>query len=277
MTLRGRRVVRELRELRAQRGLSLEAVAKITGLSAATVSRIENREEGKLRPVNVKALLDTYGVDDEATQRLMQWTRESQQRGWWTGVDDKVMSAPYKDLAALEQEATLKRSFEPVVPGLLQTRGYAAATLLAIDPDLSDEQRADRIGIRLKRQERLGTLQLAVILPEEALLRPFGGPAVMRDQLRHLLDVTAAGLATVQLLPLSLGAHQGMLGPFSVLSFEPPDEDVAYVEASSGEACFEDEATVARFSRRHEALSAMAMDPEESRDLIAQILQDGPG
>lgn len=273
MTLRGRRVVRELRQLRATRGLSLDAVAELTGLSPATVSRIENREEGRLRTVNVRALLDAYGVDAGFAERMLQWTRESQHRGWWASVDDTLMSAPYKDLAALEEETVAKLSVEPLfVPGLLQTEEYASAVLAALDPELTETQRDELVEVRIRRQERLGMLELKAVIPEEVLHRPVGGPEAMGRQLRHLLEATERTRTTLSVVPYAAGAHIGMRGGFSILGFEPPDEDVVYVEASSGEACFESTSVVEDFRHRFAELSGSALGPAASRRLIAQAL-----
>src|SRR5690349_21859591 len=120
-TLRARRVAAELGRMRGERGLTLEDVAEQTGLSSTTISRIENRDVSP-RSVNVRALLNAYGVDATLAEQVLSWTKDASEKGWWVSVDKKVMTAPYRDLTALEQDASRKLSFEPlVIPGLLQT------------------------------------------------------------------------------------------------------------------------------------------------------------
>lgn len=276
LALRGRRVVRELRELRGRLGWTLEEAAERSQISAATISRTENGES--LRVGNVAALLAAYGVTGDDLRRLMTLTREARRQGWWTGVDEAVMSPPYKDLAELEQEAAWKCSFEPLmVPGLLQTEDYARLALEASHPYLTEEQLVEKLAVRMKRQERLGRFEFAVILLEEVLRRPAGGPEVMRAQLARMLEASSSNYVELRVVALASGIHPGIMGGFSFLGgFDPVDAVVAYIETASGEACFEDQATVGLFQRRYQLLQAVALGIAESRDLIEQLRQRLP-
>lgn len=271
LTLRGRRVVRELRQLREDLGWTLEEAAERSHISAATISRTENGEG--LRAANVAALLAAYGVGGTELRRLMTLARQSRRKGWWSGVDEAVMSPPYKDLAEIEEEATWKRGFEPLmIPGLLQTEEYARLTLDASLPYLSDEQRAEKLAIRMKRQERLGRIEFSPVVLEEVLRRPVGGRHVMREQLGRLLDEQISHGVEFRVLSVSVGMHSGIMGGFSFLGgFDPLDAVVAFIETPSGEACFEDEATVDLFQRRFRLLEGEALGVVESRRLVEGI------
>jgi uncharacterized protein DUF5753 len=56
-------------------------------------------------------------------------------------------------------------------------------------------------------------------LNEAVLRREVGGPDVIRDQARWLVEVATLPNVTVQVLPFSAGAHPGMTGPFTMLGF----------------------------------------------------------
>lgn len=74
-----------------------------------------------------------------------------------------------------------------VVPGLLQTEGYARAVMLNVPPPPTEEEVAQRIAARLERQElltRTPPIAFSFIVEEAVLLRHTGG----EDVTRHLLD-----------------------------------------------------------------------------------------
>jgi hypothetical protein len=53
--------------------------------------------------------------------------------------------------------------------------------------------------------------EIWAVLDETVIQRPVGGPEVMHGQLRHLIEVAERPNTTVtlQVLPLSTGAHPG--------------------------------------------------------------------
>ncbi len=50
---------------------------------------------------------------------------------------------------------------------------------------------------------------MAVVIEEDALDRPVGGPEVMRDQLDQLLAMAGRDNVTVQVMPRSVAVHDG--------------------------------------------------------------------
>jgi transcriptional regulator with XRE-family HTH domain len=274
LTVRGRRVVRELRRLREELGWTLEEAAAHSHISAATVSRMENGDS--LRVVNVAALLSAYGVTGQSKQHLVALAKQAKHRGWWSGIDESVMSWPYKDLAELEQEATWKKSFEPlVVPGLLQTAEYADSVLRAISRGQSEEAYAEIVAVRMRRQERVGELDFTVLLLEEVLRRRFGDTQVMVEQLERLLEESTAKKVEIKVLPYSANSHPGILGNFSLLGgFTPLGDVVASVEAPSGMMLFEDDDTIFQLRKQYEALDAESLTVPRSRRLIERVRKD---
>ena len=76
-TVRGRRLKYELRRLREQRGLTIEQVAEQSGgdWTASAISRWE-RGDRRIRPVDLRALLDIYEVQGDKREVLRE--REDQ-------------------------------------------------------------------------------------------------------------------------------------------------------------------------------------------------------
>jgi Domain of unknown function (DUF5753) len=152
------------------------------------------------------------------------------------GLGYQVYPAWFQDWALKEYEATTLRWFEPlVVPGLLQTEEYARAvfrTGLRITNDKIDEQVAGR----LKRQEVLTRDEpptLWVILDEWVLRRPVGGRHVMFEQVSRLVAAAGEPHVVIEVLPVSVGAHEGLAGAFAIADFETAPS-VGYLEGTPG-------------------------------------------
>lgn len=120
---------------------------------------------------------------------------------------------------SLEASATeIKLFFADFVPGMLQTRDYARAMLSTsvIVPPADVEQMAASRELRAERL-RSGTPLLWVVLGEEALRRTVGGPQIQREQLIRLRELTELPNVTIQVMPLSGGAHPALGMSFHLL------------------------------------------------------------
>jgi hypothetical protein len=218
----------------------------------------------------VRTMMDIYGVSGPQWDELLDLTRSASEKGWWRayGLDDK-------GYVPLEAEATLVREATTAyVPGLLQTEAYARA-VFAIH-QRTEAELDNLTAVRRIRQERLTSeedpLELVAVVDEVVLRRPVGGPAVMRAQLRHLLAAATLERVTLQVLPLSLGAHPGLSAPFTLLTFGGIDfGDMVYVEHPVGAVHIskEDEVAVARL--KFDRLRSLALDPDESVALIQRV------
>jgi hypothetical protein len=132
------------------------------------------------------------------------------------------------------------------------------------------------VTVRMIRQERLTSverpLQLHALIEESALHRPVGGPTIMRDQFARLVTTAALDTVTLQVLPTGIGAHPGIDGAFTVLSFEGLGEpDTAYLEHPVGSVHVEkdEDVTLARLVFDH--LRTVAHSPAESVALIERV------
>jgi transcriptional regulator with XRE-family HTH domain len=274
-TVRRRRLGHELRELRERAGLTLdEAAAQLEDISAAKISRIETAKVS-VRPRDVEALLDVYGLHD--TQRranLVTLTRESRQRGWWEQFSDAM--SPLQDLhIGLEAEAVSIRMFSTqVINGLLQTEAYAREVLKTIwtsDPPVRIERRVQFRMARQKILERQDGPQIRCILEEKVLDRPVGSYEILRAQLRRLVDLADLPNVTIRVLPHSIGAHPGIDGSFWIVDLAPPDPSVVYVEYRAGGAYMEHEEEVNLYSDIFMRLEDAAMTAEQSLELIREL------
>jgi Domain of unknown function (DUF5753) len=226
---------------------------------------------------DVRDMLEVYGVTGDEAEALVQLAREARKRGWWTAYND-VFTGTY---VGLESEAASMHSYEPqIIPGLLETEDYTRALIRAGSVRYDSDEIERRVQARMARQEiltRPEALEIWAVLDEPVIRRPIGGPAVMRAQLQHLLDVTAPSNSTItlQILPLAIGSHPGLSGPFLILDF-PSSEDpsVVYLETATDGLYLEETAEIERYTLMFDHLRASALSTAESASLIARVVAE---
>ena len=188
-TVRQRRLAQALRELRHEAGLTQDAVAARMGWHTSKLFRLENARSPRVDWLDVRELMDMYGVPSPHREALIQLARDARMMGWWTPYRD-VFTGSY---VALEDEASAMRLYYPeLIPGLLQTEHYARAVIRAVRPGYDEESVERRVAARLARQkallDRAASPELRCVLNEAVLRRQVGDQHVMGTQLRALAD-----------------------------------------------------------------------------------------
>lgn len=269
-TLRGRRLAQELRKLREKAGLSQAEAARRVGWDRSTLSRVE---KPAIRPDedDVRALLQTYGVDASRHAAILQLLEDSWQRGWWTVFDDAFTG----NFVMLEAQAQCISMYETMlVPGLFQTPEYARFVY-------SNRQHAtgadlDRlVEARMTRKKILHQASpphVHAVIHEAALHHVIGEEGLMRKQISELWNLTTIRAnVTVQVLPFAAQTPpSALIGSFTLFSF--PDDhglDVAHTEGLLGEEYVESAADLARTKVAFEHVSRAALPPEESAEWLA--------
>jgi transcriptional regulator with XRE-family HTH domain len=274
-TVRGRRLRHELRKIREEHGLTIEQVSERSAgdWNASTISRWETGDR-RIRPVDLRRLLDLYDVHGDQREIMLTLARQARERGWWRSYSDAVPEW-FEVYLGLEAEAAVIHDYAAeLVPGLLQTTDYYRAFMRAA-PAVGDEETIERkAAVRLARQERLtgeDPPRFWAVLNEAVIRRVVGGATTMRTQLQHIAETADLAHVTVQVLPFRAGAHPAMDGSFIVLGFpEPTDPDVVYLEGQAGSLYLERPPEVERYAAIFSHLIAKALDPDESRALIAR-------
>lgn len=263
---------KELTKLRLDRGMTLEDIRTTLDCSESKARNIELGRVG-IDKTDLAALLDLYAVDESQREPLTDLQQQGRQRGWWSKYG--ALPWTYATLLGLEEGAKTIKTYEPMlVPGLLQTDDYARAVVKALVPDIEADAAETQVQIRQDRQRR--TLSddpptIRVILEEAALRKVVGGADVTRAQLTHLLK--ASEWMRLQILPASKPSP-GLDGPFTILEF---DEDlhspIVSTSGQGGNLYMEKEPEVARCNLAYEHMTAIALAPDESRRLIADVRQ----
>ncbi|WP_030170089.1 helix-turn-helix domain-containing protein [Spirillospora albida] len=268
-----------LRRLRERNGISRATAGAAIRGSASKMSRLENGRHGfKLR--DVTDLLDLYGVRDRGERdSLLELVDQAKEPGWWHAYGD-VVPTWFEQYLGLEQSAAAVRSYEAqYVPGLLQTREYARA-VIALEHDKALHEVLDRrLTVRMMRQKILyrptNPVSLWAIIDEAALRRPFGGPATMRGQIEHLIEVARhMPHVNVQVLPFAASGDLPLGGPVTVLRFAENDlDDIVYLEQLTG-ARYPEVQEVARCKEVMDLLAIRAARPDRTITILEELLKD---
>ncbi|MPZ65241.1 MAG: helix-turn-helix domain-containing protein [Pseudonocardiaceae bacterium] len=270
----------ELRAMREEAGRSRPQAAERLGRAVTQIGHLETGRNLPSLP-DVEVLLAWYGRPErvEVFRDLIRRARKG--RDWWIGFTD-AMPEWFGLYLGLEASAVEAASYDAVhVPGLLQTAPYAEAIIRAGERALSEAEIARRTELRMARhalyERQQDPLRVWAVLDEAALRRQVGGPAVLRDQLHLLAELANRPNIDLQLLPASSGAHAGVEGTFTLLTFPPElegDHGVAYVETRVRGIYYEDPAEILLYRQALTRLQVQALDPEESRDAINRIAQE---
>jgi transcriptional regulator with XRE-family HTH domain len=255
-------------ELRAQReaaGLTQEQLAKLMGYSMSVIAKLETcrTAPSPQHAAQADAALNTPGT----FRRLRSLAMTTAVEPWFRVYLD------------IESRATVLRSWQPlVVDGLLQTEAYARAILRAARPGDSEATIDPLVTARMARQEiwqREEQLppMLSVILGEAVLRQRVGDNEVMRVQLSRLTQAAENPRITIQVMPFSMPAHPGMLGPFVVASFDA-GPDAAYLDNALAGQVTERRKEVSRVTLLYDTLRSEALSPGASCELIARVAQE---
>ncbi|MFI0576815.1 helix-turn-helix domain-containing protein [Streptomyces tendae] len=278
-TVRRRRLGEALRRYRNATGLSLDAASAELGWLGPKLSRIETAN-GHIRPAEVAPLLRVYGVTDpDVVSALEGLAKDARKQGWWQTYSGVVAPA-YADYISLESDAESLRIWSPLlVPGLLQTAGYAREAVSANATTRTPEEVAALSEVRMARQAVLtrpaGPLKFWAVLQEAVLYQRFAvRPDTMRDQLRRLLDVAELPNVTLQIMPLAATPHPGGAGGFNLVGFPGPMPDVVLLENLIGATYVEGVDEVQVFADAFERIVAAALPVDDSMALITRMEEE---
>ncbi|WP_017622544.1 helix-turn-helix domain-containing protein [Nocardiopsis chromatogenes] len=274
-TIRRRRLALELRRMREAAGYTVEQARKELGWSSG---RLNHMEGGRLSRPDASALRDLMNLyrvdDDQRREAILALGRQSKERGWWHEYGDV-----FNDLyVAFEAEASVISSYQPiVVPGLLQTADYAAATARVV-PARTEAEIDRAVSARLERQkilQRGDAPDFRAVIDESALLRLAAMPKVARGQFRHLIEqAEAVNTVTVQVLPISAGLHASTHGSMVILDYaEDLDPSIVYLETRTEGLYLEEPAQVAGYRTAFEHVCMDALSKADSAAYLRSFIE----
>ncbi|MFD7818931.1 Scr1 family TA system antitoxin-like transcriptional regulator [Streptomyces sp. NPDC059785] len=240
---------------------------QLAGQASLSVDTVASIEQGRLalqpdRAEQFDDLLDTGGLLAVLVANLP--------------VREKVVQFA-QGLVEHEQEAVSFLSYETqMVPGLLQTAEYCRAAFDSRYPSLGSSTAEQWIDARMERQlvwQREVPPVGHFVLEESILQRRVGGPEVMREQFRRILEYTEPAHMGFQIMPSDRMPHAGLAGPMTLL--ETPDHDrLVYLEVQRASFLVDDPDEVCDYHHRYAMLRSQALSPDESVRHLHVLLGD---
>ncbi|KKD07280.1 helix-turn-helix domain-containing protein [Streptomyces sp. WM6386] len=240
---------------------------QLAGLASISVDTVASIEQGRLalqpdRTEQFDELLGTGGVLAVVVAQMP--------------VRERVVQFA-QSLVDHEQEAVSVLAYQTqLVPGLLQTRDYCRASFDSRYPALGSETADQWVDARMERQliwQRDRPPVGHFILEESLLRRQVGGPQVMRDQFRQILEYTEPIHMSFQIMPMDRMPHAGLAGPMTLLE-TPADERLVYLEVQRASFLVEDSDEVRDYHHKYGMLRSQALSPDESVRLLHGLLGD---
>ncbi|GLZ31038.1 transcriptional regulator [Lentzea sp. NBRC 105346] len=269
--MRGREFGDGVRAALASAGLSGRGAAELIGWDHAKLSDLINGKGGSTE-VELGVLLGMLRVPPAERDHLLTLFRETNRKDWYQPHGQSHPIRP-RTLVEHERKAIQLISWQLcLVHGLLQIPDYMRA-VIASSATAPSRQMEERVAARLARQEvfRKGDLQATFYMHEQVLHVPIGGKAVLSEQLYHLLRMSAWSYISLRIVPTSVGAHAGLAGPFNMMKFEKY-EPVVFLESENSSLAIEAADSVKGYEMVVKSLERTALDEEQSRGLITQLV-----
>ncbi|MGW6026073.1 helix-turn-helix domain-containing protein [Streptomyces sp. NPDC055099] len=269
---------RRLQDLRERAGLKREEAARILRVAPATVRRMEMAEVALKIPY-LQLLLKSYGVGEDEADAFVTLAEEANKPGWWQRFHD-ILPGWFSMYVSLEGAASLIRSYEPhFVPGLLQTEEYARGVMRSGAIGQTNPEDIERyVALRMERQSLLtreDAPRVWVVMDETALLRPVGGPEVMREQIDKLLEAVELPHVTLQIAPFAAGPHPGTYGPFVLFRFAMAElPDMVYSEYLTGAVYLDARTEVATHLEVMDRMAAQAATAHRTKEILRDLRKE---
>ncbi|MGH3721603.1 MAG: helix-turn-helix domain-containing protein [Pseudonocardiaceae bacterium] len=270
-TIRSRELGEGLRKAMEGAKLTGQQTAKLLGVSPSMISMLLAGKRG-ITEVDVAAFLGVCRATGPERERLLALCREQDTPGWFQQHGSRLPKQ-LRTLIEHEDKAVTISVFEAIfVPGLLQTGEYARA-VIGCNVNVPPGEVEGRMAARLARQSLFGRDRPAAFtfyLHECALRTPVGGPAVMAEQLHHLVRISTRSSVTLRVVPFALGAHAAMTGAFRLMEFTQ-FKPVVYLESETSSLFLELPEEIQAYQRILRGLAGTALSEGQSRQLIAAV------
>ncbi|USX52492.1 helix-turn-helix transcriptional regulator [Lentzea sp. HUAS12] len=266
----GREFGNGLRAAIAKTGLTQRKLAEELDWDESKLSDLVNGKGG-VTAHEVEVLLAYCRLSLAERRHLMALFLEAGEKGFILFPEDGV---PDQLRTLIEHEKEADEIIDwtmSVVPGVLQIPEYAYAVTEAGPHEKDDIPKV--VAARVARAEILRPGRtFTFYVHEHALLLPVGGEEVWREQLAHLMRMSVRAYINIHVVPRSIGMHAGAAGDFRLMKF-PKFPPLIFQDTLNCGLFFDDKETIALYMDRIKRLAAVALDREQSRAVIDNILE----
>lgn len=254
-----------LRTLRERVGVQTKTVEEDLRWYPGKMSRVE---QGKRVPVaaEVDRLADLYKLNEGERSTLHLLADAARKRESSAHVADFAQTYVTLERAAIE----IDHFDTELILALVQTESYARA-LLETSPA---GEVAERVVDRMARQSilvRPNPPRVRLLLGEASLHRMVGGAEVLREQLKHLVDVGQMPNVSIRILPFAAGAHIAIGVGFTFLRLASLSR--VYIEGLTDATYIHEPDETAAYEEGFTQLWGIAADESESATILRRRIK----
>lgn len=263
-------VAARLLDLRKTAGLKAHEVAALCGWHKSKVSRLENAHtppsDNDIRKWcqacdALQHAPDLIAASRDADQMYVEWKRIHR-----TGIRRRQEV----DVPLYDRTSLFRVYCSNVVPGLLQTHGYAEALLSTISQfQGTPDDAADAATARLARSHVIheGRHRFVLLVEETTLRYRIGPPAVMAGQLGHLLEVLSLPSVAFGVIPFTAQRRIWPIETFMIF-----DDERVQVETLSAEINITSPGEINVYAKAFAHLQRMAVYGTKAQALITAAI-----
>ncbi|WP_030793904.1 helix-turn-helix domain-containing protein [Streptomyces sp. NRRL S-920] len=256
-----------LREIRKDAGISGRELAVRCGWSESKSSRIEN---AKTPPsdADIRAWCRACAAEEQAPDLIAANRQSAEAHVEWKRLQRTGLRRLQESTGDLYQQTKVFRVYvSDVIPGFLQTPGYASVLLSSIaDFRATPDDVSDAVAARIRRNEvlRKGGRRFSFVLEESVLRYRLCGADTMAAQLGHLLGVMELQNVAVGIVPFS---EQRVIWPMP--TFTIFDDQRVHADTLDAASTLTQPSQVEMYARAFERLSQQTARGAAARSLIA--------
>ncbi|MFJ2114333.1 MULTISPECIES: helix-turn-helix domain-containing protein [unclassified Streptomyces] len=260
----------QLKDVRLDANLTMQALADLCGWNKAKISRVES---AKTTPsdTDIRVWCAACGAEGRADDLIAATRSADLMYVEWRRMQRRGLRRLQQAGVPLYERTTLIRAYcTKVVPGLLQTEDYARALLTLVAdfrglPDDIDEAAAARVD--RSRIVRDGRHRVVLLVEEDALSQRIGADTVMAGQLAHLLTAMSYPAVSLGIIPSSV--PRVLWGTETFTMF---DDMRVHVELLSAKVTVTVPGEVEVYRRAFARLGRMAVYGPRARALIGKAI-----
>ncbi|MEV3870833.1 helix-turn-helix transcriptional regulator [Streptomyces sp. NPDC049906] len=263
-------IASRLDEMRRDAGISGLELAVRCGWHKSKTSRIA-RARTAPSDADIRAWCAACGAEDRAADLIAASRTAESMYVHWQRIHRDGMRRVHERTVPLYERTTHFRVYASnLVPGMLQTAGYATGLLRAITtfqgtPD--DVAEAVRVRLERSRVVHEGHHRFAVLVEEAVLHYRVCGEPALAEQLRHLRRVMTRPNVSFGVIPF--GARRTV---WPLEAFYAFDEERVAVETLTAEVNITEPGEIGTYLRAFAELSRSAVYGAAARERLAQAL-----
>lgn len=266
-------VARRLRDLRKEAGLTVVELADRCGWHHSKTSRIENALTGPTAK-DIRRWCAATDAEDQAQDLIVQSVNAESMYKEWRHQIRRGLTELQSGSAQLFRSTELFRVYSStLVPGLLQTEGYAASVLATAarfrELPIDDSAEAARARVDRSRIIHEPGRRFLLLVEEAVLYCQVADADDMAAQLGYLLTAGAVPAVSLGIIP----AATRLRTQWPRETFHVYDDRLVSVELVSARVRINQPSEIALYVKAFEELRSMAVYGADARALVLKAIE----